>query len=337
MQTQWEKTIFRLSECIKAFSPHRRIMAKSNQQGRALEYIFRNGICRFARSKGLKVEVTPRTMEKDSKERGYFNALDSDLKKSFTSCAETFPAWLEGNGWLDGAVKLELDRVPDSEARQNIEMTDVRLAFSYKDGRKKALNLSVKHHHDALCHPRLPSLAEQCGIKDERLDSKYREKYKKIWKAFYSKARELDKKTAKFSDLKARQKDFVEAHLYVPLLRLVIGFLQKNANNAENARAFFEYLVGKVDYYVVKNGDDSIEIKPFVGIAPPKSFSIAYPFKSRKNTFLIEFDNGWQISCRLHTANKEFFRKGKIFMSEKLDPICINLDRVMEIEELPKQ
>ena len=62
---------------------------------------------------------------------------------------------------------------------------------------------------------------------------------------------------------------------------------------------------------------------------------ITYPFKS-KTTFHIEFDNNWKISFRVHTASSEIEKNGNIFMTEKLDPICINLQDLIKIEFIKK-
>ncbi len=91
-----------------------------------------------------------------------------------------------------------------------------------------------------------------------------------------------------------------------------------------------------MDYYVLKNEKDYAKLKYFFGVAPPQKFEIVYPYEKRLNTFLIKFDNGWEITFRIHTASSRISKNGEVFMTEKLDPICKNLKDVIQIQTLAK-
>lgn len=308
-------------------------MVASNERGRALEWAVRAEVAKFAERKGLAVEVTARTKERDAIEGAYFAELDAGCQQDFTSCAITFTVWLQQQHWLDDASKLVLDRIPDNET----QMTDIRLSI-YKGSEVQTKNLSVKSHHNALCHPRLPSLPGQCKIDNPRIDASYRENYKRIWNKFYSKVKALGKRVNTYAALEKKNEKYRYDWLYVPLQKSAVKFLRENANNPENAKAFFKYLVGNNDYYVIKNGTGKIEVKQFVGISPPSSFKITYPWNGKKTTFLIEFDNGWKITLRLHTASSRIVKSnGMVFMTEKEDPICINLESLIAIDTVMKE
>ena len=309
-------------------------MVASNERGRAFEWAVRNELLRFAESKGLEAEATAHTKERDSVEKSYFDELDSTTQKSFASGAKTFIGWVEKQGWIDGAEHLSVERVPDNIAKEQNDMTDIRLHI--KHGKKtETRNISIKHRHDALCPPRLPSLPEQCGITDKEIDEAYREQYKKIWQEYYSEAKKFNPKASTHPEL---PQEFKVENLYKPLQENAIGFLRKHANNPSGASAFFRYLIGSKDYYVLKNAADYIEIKHFVGIKMPSSFSIEYPWNGLFTTFLMEFNNGWKVTLRVHNASSRLEKEdGSIYMTEKEDPICRNLGEVTKVMQITKE
>ncbi len=311
------------------------LMVNSNERGRALEFAVAHEL-ENSLKKRVFVEVTERTIEQNRKHWMYFNALDKGTQKSFLSCARTFAGWIEKSGWLEGATKVSLDRIPDNEAKGELGATDIQLSIFFPSG-IVLKNISVKHGHDALCHPRLPSLAEQAGVNDPQKDAEYRKGYEKIWGEFYSKTKKIIPNPTTYKELDRAKPGFKNDTLFAPLLKHATKFLSGNATSPGNAKRFFQYIVGQVDYYVLKNGKDTIQLKHFVGISPPQSFTITYPYKSRKNTFLAEFDNRWKITFRIHTATSKISENGQVVMTEKIDPICRNLAEVIKIETIKKQ
>lgn len=310
-------------------------MVNSNERGRAFELVVRRALLAYAVKKRVPAEETENSKKREPVEGKYFNALDAETQQSFVSGAWAFSKWVDGQGWLDNATEMVLDRIPDNKAKER-DPTDIRLRITYADCKKKDKNISVKHRHSALCHPRLPSLAQQCGFeKGSKVDKDYRKSYKDIWNEFYGKVKKLKQKVETYSELDRIDKSYRGDWLYESLQLNTIKFLNEKANNEERAVAFFEYLVGEVDYYVLKNEKSFIEVKDFSGIEAPKGFKIIYPYKS-KTTFLMEFDNGWNISMRLHTASSRIENKGKVFMTEKLDPICKNLNELIKIDRILK-
>jgi len=311
-------------------------MVNSNERGRAFEYLVRQEILRFAADKGLETEETKRTAEKGKVERVYFEELTEDLRQNYSLGTKLFTDWIDQQGWFDNATKLVLDRVSDDEAKK-ADVTDIRLRIL--NGKKEIVrNISVKHRHDALCHPRLPSLAQQCGItKGSKLDREYRENYSKIWNNFFKEVKALGSKLETTTEINEKHPGFIIDHLYWPLQLNAINFLEKHANDATHASEFFSYLTGNVRHCVLKNENNCIKIKHFANLVQPTSFKITYPFDSRKTTLLIEFDNYWKITLRLHTASSRLLTtKGELHKSEKWDPICVNAKDVIKIEKIDK-
>lgn len=311
-------------------------MVNSNERGRAFESVVRRGILSYAVKKRVPATQTDRTKARDKIEDKYFLALDEATQHSFISGGWAFAKWVDKQGWFENATSLVLDRIPDNVAKKK-DPTDIRLYFTYSDGQQEIKNISVKHRHSALCHPRLPSLAQQCGFeKGSKIDKEYRKGYEKIWRGFYEKVRVLKPKPKTYSDLDKPGTNYRYDWLYEPLQRNTVNFLKKYATTAEHASTYFKYLVGGVKYYVLKNEANYIEIKHFAEIALPKKFEITYPWHNTKTTFLIEFDNGWKITMRLHTASSKIEKNSQVFMTEKEDPICLNIEDVILLERVSK-
>jgi hypothetical protein len=311
-------------------------MAKSNEIGRAFEYLIRTRIAGYLQSKGIHALATDRTAEKDRIERGYYTSLGAEKKADFNSAAASFLRWLESKNFFESASRVVLDRVPDNEAKKYNDKTDLRIEIT-KPKSTEQLNFSIKNKHDALCHPRLPSLASQCKIADSRIDEEYRESYIRIWESFHSKIKNLGEGIKTYKDLDRIDPNFKEKHFFRPMQQNVVDFLNKHANDPGHCASFFRYLVGRREYYVLKNSRRGIEVKHFCRIKNPRSFAITYPYQSKQKTFLIEFDNGWKIALRIHTASSRIEKPdGSVFMTEKEDPICLNLKDMIKIEKIKK-
>jgi len=311
-------------------------MVASNERGRALELVVAEDVFALAEKSGLSVRFTERAKIQNMRQKAYFEELDGETKDNFKSCSETFNKWLLQQEWIGNSKELVIDRIPDNEAKENVEVTDLRLYFLSKEGKKFQKDFSIKNNSDSLCHPRLPSLPESCGIKDETISGEYRKKYRAVWESFGKRLKSLDKAPLTFSELDSKNEDFRVDWLYSPLQKLAVEFLSRYCNDKGAAEALFTYLTGKGDYYVVKNSKTRIEIKHFSSIPKPTSFKITYPFMS-KSYFLLEFDNGWKIRVRIHNASSRLFKKdGSINATEKEDPICQNIEKVIKIEKILK-
>ena len=200
-------------------------------------------------------------------------------------------------------------------------------------------NFSLKHHHDALCHPRLPSTAQQCGFeKGSKEDITYRKQYAKIWEAFGNRVKKINTRIKRYENLDPEIKF---KYLYTPLMKHTIKFLKFCSNKRKHAAALFDYLVGTTDYIVLKNESKEVIIKYFEKSQVPTSYKVTYPYKENANDprsyMLLEFSNGWKIRVRIHNASGRIFKDdGKVFATEKMDPILINLKQVIIVQKKKK-
>lgn len=285
----------------------------------------------------LKIDFfyTTRAENDNFRDKKHFDNILKELQNNFIKCGLAIVSWMKNQNWFTNATKILVDRLPDSEGVEGI-VTDIRLIIKYMNGAESTKEISLKHNHDALKHPRLPRLPDQCGISDLSLKEDYIKKHDIIWDEFFIKAKNLKKDSTKFSEVKAIDDNIIDNYLYEPLINLVKDFLLTNANNKRNATKFFQFLTSHINFYVIKNETDQIVIKYFIDITPPSSFTITYPFNGKKTTCLIKFDNKWDVTMRLHTASSEYYRNGKINKSTKFDVICTNIDSVINIETVKK-
>ncbi len=306
-----------------------------NEVGRAFEYVTIQELMKNISSRGLVLKLTQRAIDSNIRDKKHFDNLDKDVQNNLEKGSRAFLKWIESQNWLNSKTEIELDRLPDTAGVEG-DPTDIRLTLKDTRNSKEIRNISIKHHHSALKHPRLPRLPDQCGVKDEQLKKEFNEDMDKIWEEFSIKAKNLDPKATKFSQLKEKDSEFINKNIYEPLLKRVCLFLNENANNSINAKSFFSFLTGSFNFYTIKNEEDKILIKYFIDIKSPKSFEITYPYKSI-TTFLMEFDNGWNLSLRLHTASSSFIRSGRLNQSTKFDVQSLNLDKVIKIEKIIKE
>jgi len=314
-------------------------MTHSNERGRALEYRVTVEIEHFLRD-DLRLEIlsTENTKRLNQRDKAYFEALDELTKTDFSVCACTLIKWLKTQDWFSLADHVTIDRFGDEKAKQ-ADPTDIQIGISGKDGILTIKNLSLKHHHDALKHPRLPSLAQQCGLKkDCKDDINYRKLYSQTWLSFGNKVKKLSKKIKVYKQLEPELKF---KHLYAPLMQNTVAFLLSHSKKPENAQSLFGYLVGRNNYIVIKNEPKEIVIKDFSSISQPTKFSVVYPYKEKdndpRNYFLLAFNNGWKIRVRIHNASSRIFKpNGEVFATEKMDPICVNLESLIKTEKESK-
>ncbi len=303
----------------------------SNDTGRALEYELTKQIVDLAANNKIKVTLTQRAIANNIRDKIYLESLSKAFQDDFSKYSKAFISWIIKNQWFSNAKTILIDRLPDSEGVES-DVTDIRITI---DGNTEK-NISLKHNHNALKHPRISNLARQCGVTDINIAKKYKTDYKKIWNDFMVRGLKLKQNSTQFCELKDIDNDFIDVNLYKPLIELVVNFINNNLKNKNNLKHFFTFLTGKVYFIAVKNEGDYIIIKHFENLNAPASYKIVYPYENRLSTFFVEFDNGWKMTLRLHTASKEYIINNKVNSSVKLDVLCINLEDMIVVEKIKK-
>lgn len=317
-------------------------MPVSDRFGRAFEYCTTKAI--YSRLEELypgRVRMTHRAKEAQLRNEEQFASLDEELKKQFRETGNKISQWLATNRLKDlsklkfrkptdtlsaylfkgkpGRIsKVEVDRIPDVAGVRG-DVTDVRIKF-FSNGGVATVNISLKHRHEALKHPRLTRVPEWIGLAKTKEAKEYRRAYENIWDIFFERGKELSPSAKRFRELKSIDSNFIEENLYKPLYTLVAEFLKSNIKKSSQVQQMFNFMVGKFDYikFVEHNGE--IAVRDFSDIPSPSSVEVEY---GGSGYLYLQFDNGWRISGRLHTAT-QWLKK-----SIKFDMQPCNLDSVV--------
>ncbi len=296
-------------------------MPLSARYGRAFEFcVTKSILSQLEELYPGKVKTTERAKGMQRQGREQFENLNVELREQFTGSGRKIAGWLSENKLkeIGETSRVELDRIPDIAGTMG-DVTDIRAQFFTKDG-VRYVNVSLKHRHEALKHPRLTRVPEWIGLAESGQGRKYIDAYERIWSTFFQRGKKLSPNAKRFRELRAIDHTFVERNLYVPLYTLVRNFLQENVKTSSEVRQMFDFLVGKFDFVKFVDHDGGIEIRDFSNILRPSRVEIEYEGTGYLH---VNFDNGWRLSARLHTAT-EWLKK-----SIKFDVQPMDLDSVV--------
>lgn len=287
---------------------------KSNNQGRAYEYIFLITLDSMINVKRkAKIDKNSSYL---AAERGW-NAIGKDIQQTLTISAKAAvpvlfdlePMILEDDGDM-----LELRIQKDSKG----ETGDVRDILIIRSDIMWEIGLSLKHNHFAVKHSRL-SKGLDFGLKwfGRSCSSQYWNDVDPVFKLL-----EAEKTKGHLWEDMSTKKD----NVYAPLLKAFMDEIRRsNEESADLPRKMVEYLLGEYDFYKVISLDrDRLtqihaynlrgKLNKSGRAGKPK---IAVPVSSlptriiymglkpnSKNTVEICMDKGWQFSFRIHNATK---------------------------------
>ena len=318
-------------------------MPLSDRYGRAFEYCVTVFVCsRLEELYPGRVKISARAKESQRHGQEQFENLTNEQRRRFEMSGRKIAEWLVENklknieemkfekprGTLSDFLgkqptpekigEVILDRIPDIAGTRG-DVTDIRINFFSKDG-VATVNVSLKHRHEALKHPRLTRVPEWVGLANTKEAKQYLRNYENIWSTFFQKGKELAPDARRFRELKAVDPNFVEENLYKPLYSLVANFLQQNAVTPFRVQQMFDFMIGKFDYVKFVDHDGKIEVRDFSDISKTSSVEVEY---GGNGYLYLRFGNGWRLSGRLHTAT-EWLKK-----SIKFDVQPVNLDSVV--------
>lgn len=285
--------------------------------------------------------MAKRAMEAQDRGWQQFEQLTDSQKTAFEKSSSAITGWLTENKFRDiGKASFEkpitiidyvsekpssgevnsviLDRIPDTEGIKG-DVTDIRIEFLFSEGVRR-VNVSLKHRHEALKHPRLTRVPTWIGMTEPNKVRQYELAYEKVWSSFFEKGKAISPTATKFRELKAIDPTFIEENLYKPLYTLVQEFLQDNIVDSSQVERLFSFMVGRYDFVKFVDHEGRIEVRDFAAIPKPKAVKVEY---TGTGYLYLKFDNGWILSGRLHTAT-EWLKK-----SIKFDVQPQNLDKVI--------
>lgn len=288
---------------------------KSNNQGRAYEYIFLNSLFEVI-SKIREASIEKNSSFMASKQA--WETLSSQDKEIYKISALTGvsiildlePLIIEKNNDV-----LNLKIQSDDEGKKG----DVRDIVIMRGSIDWEIGLSLKHNHFAVKHSRL---SKKLDFGKKWYDTPCSEEYwKKVKPIFDFLEGEKEKKTL-WKEIVNKNED-----VYFPLLEAFkTEILDQNRKNIKLLENMLKYLLGKFDFYKVISIDNKkvtrvqsynlygtlnqdgvhekrkIEI-PII-ILPTRIVSL--DFKPNSLTTLeLYLNNGWQFTFRIHNAEKE--------------------------------
>jgi RNase H-fold protein (predicted Holliday junction resolvase) len=210
---------------------------------------------------------------------------------------------------------LQLEILTDYQG----QLGDVRDVLIIRVLQKWEIGISAKNNHKAVKHSRL---SNDIDFGEKWIGINCSQTYFDEVGLIFTPLKEIkinSKSTQKWDTLKSK-----EDEVYIPVLNAFKKELNKiyQTNPKEVASNLIQYLVGNKDFYKVIKSDNELEIQaynlygtlniPFQNIEPKfktpqlnlpnKIISIAFKENS-KTTLIIEFNNNWKLSFRIHNAS----------------------------------
>ena len=291
-------------------------MAIQTRNGKAFEYALAQAFY-----DKLRTSTNSSFLENDAffvaKEKyNLFNEEDKDSYKLHSNFAVNLIIDLEPRlkASINSSDKLILEIASDSRGQEG----DVRDLIIIRSEQNWEIGISAKNNHRALKHSRLSGRLDFGNV---WLNTPCSVQYFNEITPIFDKLKDIKK-----SDPNTKWDVFSskDDEVYYPILEAFkreINVLEKSKGD-EFASELILYLVGNKDFYKVIKSKTKTEIqafnltgslnqglgkiKPIAKISklnlPSKILDISYK-KNKLNTLIMTFDEGWQISFRIHSAS----------------------------------
>ena len=285
---------------------------KSNNQGRAYEFICLHSLCDAINS--IRTAQIARNSSYEAAQKAWDTLSETEQSLYTLSAQSTIKTIfaLEPN-----IVEKDSDIVClYIQTDKHGEEADVRDIIIERSNIRWEIGLSIKHNHMAVKHSRIAKTLDfgekWYGVK---CSNTYWNEVKPIFDFLESEKR----KGTYFAELDSKEDD-----VYVPLLNAFMKEVATQVQNHKNVpRKLVEYLLSKYDFYKVisidvkrlttiqsfnmygtlnqpsKTAEPSIKVPQ---IRLPKNLISIGLKPNSKTTAIMCFDNGWQFSFRIHNA-----------------------------------
>lgn len=295
-------------------------LARSDLSGRSFEYcVVMSLSSALEKAFPNRVSNTERAIVTQERHKILLEKISSTKRINYEKAAGAIAEWLMENKFGGSVEGVVIDQIPNSNGVRG-DVTDIRMNINRASG-DSILNLSLKHIHKDIKHPRLTRVPYWIDVVDPEKSKDYRSAYDKIWDDFMIKANELVPDSEKFKQLRDVDKDFVNRNLYYPFYNLVKNFLEENIEENEQVNSLFRFQVGIYSFIKIINMNGNIEIRDFSEIPSPTRVEFEY---ENGGYLFLHFDNDWSISMRLHTASSNISSRSIKFAVQ-----AINLDKVV--------
>ena len=258
----------------------------SDRNGRALEYKLVDTL-----SAQPNFSLTAQAVAHNSRDLPKFQALPSTLKTAYTSASNTIVTWVIQN--IKSNSPALVDRLIDDPN----SVADVVITTS-----SNTLELSLKHNHQALKHPRPYSFAQFCGYSTGSAQDL---QHRKLIDAVVANFRGSVGSTSLFNQCAS-----------VAIDNLYLGVCNSCATSLNNWTKIDKAVAGNLFKFLVSTGYYKVivETRSSVVVKVQDYFSIPTPSKVScsvsGNRLVLKFNNGWEINLRIHTASSRISKTG---------------------------
>lgn len=258
----------------------------SDRNGRALEYKLVDTL------RGQpNFLLTAQAIAHNNRDLPKFQSLPSDLKGAYTTASNKIVNWVIQN--INTNNSILVDRLIDDPN----SVADVVITTS-----ANKLELSLKHNHHALKHPRPYSFAQFCGYS---IGSPQDLQHRKLMDAVTNNFRGLAGSASLFNQCAS-----------VAIDNLYLGVCNSCATSLNNWTQIDKFVAGNLFKFLVSTGYYKVivETKSNVVVKVQDYFSIQAPSKVSStvsgNRLILTFNNGWVINLRIHTASSRISKTG---------------------------
>ncbi len=269
--------------------------SSSNDNGRSLEYLITAEL-----QKRPGCSLTQRASRSQSRDLSTVAQINQTLRASFTKAAKTSADWIISEIGGEPGTLFEVDRANDG---------DDGVADLIISSKRQTLLISVKHNHDALSHPRPYSLVEAVGFEGTSFESDHRNRMANASARF----RSASNNASTYSAVPE-----AKLQLYYDVCDECSKSIAGIAKQKQVAEQVFEFLVSPGCLKLVIRTDSEaktlkgIEVFDYTNITKPTSIATRVDRRSKAASLVLDFDNGWRIDLRVHTASSRISTSGQL-------------------------
>ncbi len=287
---------------------------RSNNQGRAYEFAW-IGILKDELSKYRPVQIINNSSY-GANEKAW-NKMNSNVQKSYLVSA---------NAAVKAIIELEPRLIENDDEMLTLEFQtddkgtkgDVRDIVIKRNNIEWEIGLSIKHNHEAIKHNRL---SHKLDFGKEWFDVPCSKSYWDEVKPVFDYLSEGKTAGTLWRDLENKERD-----VYIPILNAFMKEIKyANELNADIPKKMVEYLIGIKDYHKIVSRDSKrltlvrtfnmhntlnkpskVKISTItVPVVELPTRLVALEFKKDSQTTVeMYLDNGWELSFRIHNAEK---------------------------------
>jgi len=269
--------------------------SKSNNNGRSLEYLITRAL-----EGSPECSLTPRACASQSRDSVTVSKIDSRLRASFSRAAPVVASWVLSEIGKTSGIRFVVDRNSDSD----VGVADLTIAAG-----RKSFQISVKHNHDALSHPRPYSLADAMGLTGSHHEIDHRKRMAIATDSF----RKSIKGATRFPSVVPQK---------IALYKDVCNECKKTVDLAAKATdvpsTLFEFLVGSGFKKVIVSTSNSskalksIQVVDYSRIRKPTKVRATVDHRKKASSLVLTFDNGWMIDLRIKNASTDISASGQV-------------------------